>query len=303
MGNKIKITVFTPVYNRGYCVGNVYESLLRQTFKNFEWLVIDDGSIDNTQEVIRNCISENKIRIRYIYQKNGGQHRALNRAIQLAEGQLLMIVDSDDDLREDALQWIDHYEQSLHGKKGFAGVSGLRCNRDGAIIGTAWPDKRISYMDITNIERYKKNILLGDKAEAYYLNVLQRFYPIPEFEGENDVEKGVLWNRIANAGLKIRWFCQAIYNCEYLEDGMSTNIFANYYKNFNGYSLYIREFLKYDIGLLRKIKTAIVYCETARKRKYSVVQIKKYLDIPIYFAFAAYLFSFFSPLRFRFKTT
>lgn len=107
------VTVFTPVYNRGYCVRNVYESLVKQSFKDFEWLVINDGSYDDTEEVIKSCMDEKKIVIRYFYQKNGGQHRALNSAIEKAKGKLLMIVDSDDYLTEDALYWIDYYEKSL----------------------------------------------------------------------------------------------------------------------------------------------------------------------------------------------
>lgn len=298
MKYKVKITVFTPVYNRGYCIKNVYDSLVRQSFKDFEWLVINDGSADNTDEVIKACIDENRIKIRYFVKSNGGQHRALNDAIQKAEGQLLMIVDSDDDLTDDALEWVAFYEKFVSIQNGFAGVSGLRCHRDGRVIGSQWPDKSRDYIDLTNTERYKKKMLLGDKAEAYYTDVLKLFYPIPEFENENDVEKGVLWNRIAKAGFNVRWFNKAIYNCEYLDDGMSKNIYAHYFKNFNGYSFYIKEFLECDIGMSRKIKTAIVYCELARKKQCKIKEISRRLKISLYFATFTYIMSFFSPLRF-----
>lgn len=298
MEYKVKITVFTPVYNRGYCIKNVYDSLVKQSFRDFEWLVINDGSTDNTDEVIKECIDENKINIRYFIKNNGGQHRALNDAIQTALGELLMIVDSDDDLTEDALEWIVFYEKNISIKKGFAGVSGLRCHRDGRIIGLQWPDKSKKYIDLTNIERYKKKMLLGDKAEAYYTEVLKLFYPIPEFENENDVEKGVLWNRIAKAGFKIRWFNRAIYNCEYLNDGMSKNIYSHYFRNFNGYSFYIMEFLQCDIGFLRKIKTAIVYCELARKKQCKIREISSRLKVSFGFSAFVYIMSFISPFRF-----
>ena len=281
MEYKVKITVFTPVYNRGYCIKNVYDSLVKQSFRDFEWLVINDGSTDNTDEVIKECIDENKINIRYFIKNNGGQHRALNDAIQTALGELLMIVDSDDDLTEDALEWIVFYEKNISIKKGFAGVSGLRCHRDGRIIGLQWPDKSKKYIDLTNIERYKKKMLLGDKAEAYY-----------------DVEKGVLWNRIAKAGFKIRWFNRAIYNCEYLNDGMSKNIYSHYFRNFNGYSFYIMEFLQCDIGFLRKIKTAIVYCELARKKRCKIREISSRLKFSFGFSAFVYIMSFISPFRF-----
>lgn len=299
--DEVIITVFTPVYNRGYCVKNVFDSLVKQTFKHFEWLVINDGSTDNTAEVIQECINNKKIEITYLEQTNGGQHRALNSAIENAKGKLLMIVDSDDDLKEDALERIAYYEETIKDKNQFAGVSGLRCSRSGHIIGTFVPKHDCEYIDATNIERYKKNILQGDKAEAYYLNVLKRFYPIPAFVNENDVEKGVLWNRIGYSGLKIRWFNQAIYNCEYLEDGMSKNIMDNYLKNFKGYSLYTKEFIHYDIGLLRKIKTTIVYCENARYKKNNCFEVAQNIKINIVYACLAYIASYISPLRHKLR--
>ena len=234
---QLRITVFTPTYNRGYCIENLYQSLVRQTYKDFEWLVIDDGSTDNTEEIFQKLMQENKIKITYIKQKNGGQHRALNKAIKKATSEILMIVDSDDDLTPDALYWIDYYERTIKDKTQYAGVSGLRQYRDGRIIGTFYSKKNVEYIDATNLERFKYNILLRDKAEAYYTDVLKKYYPIPEFVEENDVEKGVLWNRIAAAGLKIRWFNRGIYNCEYLSDGMTKNIEKNYIKNYNGYTL------------------------------------------------------------------
>lgn len=292
------ITVFTPTYNRAYCIRNVYESLIKQTYRDFEWLVINDGSIDNTDEVINNCINENKINIRYYKQENGGQHRALNKAIELAKGYMLMIVDSDDDLTNDALEYIVKYESTILNKEDYAGVSGLRCYRDGKKIGTPWPDEKQEYIDATGIERYKKKIMLGDKAEAYYLDVLKKYYPIPSFEGENDVEKGVLWNRIGAAGLKIRWFNKAIYNCEYLSDGMSKNIINNYIKNINGYLLYINEFIHYDIGFIRKIKTIIVTCEIARRKKINIMKLSKKININPILLFPLYICSYISIFRY-----
>lgn len=296
--NGLFITVFTPVYNRGYCVRNVYESLVEQSFKNFEWLVINDGSTDNTDEVINSCIQEEKISIRYYKQSNGGQHRALNRAIELAHGYMLMIVDSDDDLKPFALERIKEYEKTISSISGFAGVAGLRCDRAGKVIGMQWHDAQKDFIDATNIERYKYNILLGDKAEAYYTNVLKMYYPIPEFENENDVEKGVLWNRIAAANLRVRWFNEAIYNCEYLNDGMSKNIIKNYMKNMEGYLFYIKEFLNYDIGWKRKIKTLVVTCEIARSKHVSPKELAAKISCNIVKTNICYVLSYVSVLRY-----
>lgn len=122
--------------------------------------------------------------------------------------------------------------------------------------------------------------MLGDKAEAYYTSVLKKYYPLPVFEGENDVEKGVLWNRIAGAGLKIRWFNEKIYFCEYLDDGMSKNIRANYIKNFNGYSLWVREILSYkEIPFLDRLKHAVVYFGIFREKKIPMKELKIKLNV------------------------
>lgn len=275
------ITVFTPVYNRGYCVRNVYESLLKQKYNNFEWLVINDGSVDNTEDVIKECMEEGKIIIRYFYQSNGGQHRALNSGIEKAKGNLLMIVDSDDYLTEDSLYWINYYENTIEDKQNWGGVSGLRRHEDGSVIGYKWSLKS-DYIDTLNTERYRYKELLCDKAEAYYTDVLRKFAPIPEFENENDVEKGVLWNRIAKAGYKVRWFNKKIYVCEYLDDGMSKNIVRNYLKNYNGYTLYEKEHIHLNIGIKDKIRSTLKYYEISKIKGISDVQIARNIEISLY---------------------
>ena len=106
----IKITVYTPTYNRANLLQNLYKSLLQQTYRNFEWLIIDDGSTDNTKQVVNGFISQGIIDIRYFYKQNGGQHTALNMGIEKAEGTLLMDVDSDDYLTDNALERIVYWE-------------------------------------------------------------------------------------------------------------------------------------------------------------------------------------------------
>lgn len=151
-------------------------------------------------------------------------------------------------------------------------------HEDGRVIGYEWTNDA-DYIDALNTERYRYKELMRDKAEAYYTSVLRKFAPIPEFEGENDVEKGVLWNRIAAAGCKIRWFNKKIYVCEYLTDGMSKNIIKNYLKNYNGYTLYEREHIHLAIGWKEKAKSTLRYYEISKMKGVSDAQISLNLKI------------------------
>ena len=119
------ITVFTPAYNRGYIIGKLYESLRRQSFRDFEWLVVDDGSTDDTGTLLAGFIAENKIPIRYFRQENGGKHRAINRGVREARGELFFIVDSDDHLADDALERVAFHYGNVRNDANFAGVSGV----------------------------------------------------------------------------------------------------------------------------------------------------------------------------------
>ena len=123
--NCMRITVFTPTYNRAYIIENLYRSLQRQTFRDFEWLIVDDGSSDNTEEVIASWQNEgNDFPIRYFKKENGGKCRAINYGVDRAEGELFFNVDSDDYLLDDALEKIDRWERELPKDGKFCGVVG-----------------------------------------------------------------------------------------------------------------------------------------------------------------------------------
>lgn len=222
------ITVFTPTYNRSYIIDELYKSLLSQTDKDFEWLVVDDGSSDDTENYFSKLTAtETPFPVRYFKQKNGGKHRAINRGVNEAEGDLFFIVDSDDILAPAAIETVKKYVASLNGNAEFAGVAGLRAHRSAKIIGGNGDGK--SYIDATNLERKKKN-LLGDKAEVYFTEILRR-YPFPEFDNETFLTEEVVWNKIAYDGYKLRWFSEVIYYTEYLEDGLTRADNSKYAKN------------------------------------------------------------------------
>lgn len=233
----MKITVFTPTFNRGYIIESLFKSLQNQTFTNFEWLVIDDGSTDNTQSLFEKWIKENiAFPIRYYKVDNGGKHRAINRATDIALGQLFFIVDSDDYLTDDALQNIIEWENSLVDKKSYCGIAGNRGKNRETHIGTSFIG---DFIDATSLDRSKHNIL-GDKAEVFYTNILKK-YKFLEIEGEKFITEATVWNLMAKDGYKIRWFNKTIYICDYLEDGLTNNLKNIFSENPKGTAYYIKQ--------------------------------------------------------------
>ena len=212
------ITVFTPTFNRAYIIDKLYQSLLTQTNKDFEWIVVDDGSTDNTEDYFKEILKkDNPFKILYVKQENGGKHRAVNRGVQLAHGELFFIVDSDDYLLDDAIAKLSEWVNGLDDSKKWAGVSGAKGYTTEKHVGGVY--EHAPYVDARNNERDKYN-LGGDKAEAYFTDVLKK-YPFPEFEGEKFITEEVVWNAIARDGYYLRWYKDIIYICDYLEDGLT----------------------------------------------------------------------------------
>lgn len=255
-----KITIFTPTYNREYTLKNLYKSLLKQKNKNFEWLIVDDGSKDNTKKLIEKFISENKINIRYYYQKNSGKHIAINNGVNKAKGNLFIIVDSDDYLTDNALEVIDDYFKKLPQNDKFAGIGGLRCHTTGEIIGKTFDGE---YLDATSLERRKHNIL-GDKAEVFYTEVLKK-HPFPQVEEEKFLNEAYIWNKIANDGYKIRWFNKPLIICEYLPDGLTKNNKKLIENNPKGCLLYLKDLITYEKNIIKKIAHYCTFCNIAKK--------------------------------------
>ncbi|MEO2075953.1 MAG: glycosyltransferase family 2 protein [Bacillus sp. (in: firmicutes)] len=254
---KPKITVFTPTYNRGYIIRNLYESLRNQTYKDFEWIVIDDGSNDHTQELFHSWLEDkNDFPIFYLKVENGGKHRAINRALDMASGELFFIVDSDDYLINSALEKISGWERTLEQSNNqFVGISGNKGYSNHRIIGETFDGE---FVDATSLERVKYNIL-GDKAEVFYTHILRK-YKFPEIDGENFITEAVVWEKIANDGFKIRWFNEIIYFCDYLDDGLTKAGMDLFYNNPKGYALYLKQqIVFYNYSLLKKMGTYIKY--------------------------------------------
>jgi len=215
----MKITVFTPTYNRGYIIKKLYNSLVSQTYTNFEWMVVDDGSEDDTENICNHFIQENLIDIKYLKQKNGGKHRALNNAVKKAQGELFFVVDSDDQLTENALERIAFYYNKIKNDNSIGGVFGVKALFSGKLPGDELP---FSELKCSNLDfRYKYNIK-GDMAEVFRTNVLRK-YPFPEYENEKFCPEALVWNRVAQ-DYQLYIFNEIIYLCDYLDDGLTRKI-------------------------------------------------------------------------------
>lgn len=231
---KVQITVLTPTYNRAYTLPKLYKSLERQTDKKFEWIVVDDGSNDNTKDLIASYQASD-FPIRYYYKNNSGKHAAINLGMKYVNTEFTFIVDSDDYLCDDAIYLANMWISEIQNDYTFAGVAGVRVkdNEEHSLIGQ-YPNK-CNMIDCLNSERKKYN-LMGDKAEIYKTSLLKQ-NPFPEYQNEKFIPESVIWNRFALMGLKVRWHREALVVCEYLEDGLTSSAqsIAHFRDNFMGY--------------------------------------------------------------------
>lgn len=252
------ITIFTPTYNRENTLPKLYESLKEQTDKDFEWLIVDDGSKDNTKEIINGFIKEKLVNIRYFYQENGGKQRAVNRGVKEACGEYFFIVDSDDYLSDDAAYMIKKYTVSL--PENFGGMVFKKINIAQKEDKKTENNFTENYIDSNPIDIVYKHHLYGDKGEIFKTEVLKEF-PFPEIQGEKFVPEGYIWNRIGKK-YSLRYIDYGIYFFEYLEDGYTKNFKRDLRKNPKGFSLYYRDMISYNIPLSAKIKFFIRYLQT-----------------------------------------
>ena len=289
----VKVTVFTPTYNREKHIPNLYRSLCAQTDFSFEWVVVDQGQ-DGTEALIRRYQREAPFPV--VYHRLIGERgisRAFNASLDLSSGYLHLKVDDDDMLTPDAIESVIRMEETLVDKERYAGVSGLKAYTNGQAIGSEWtlPD---DWIDCTNLERYKYG-LLSDKAEAYYLDVLKQYGPMAAVPGEYYTWEAVLWDRIAHAGKLIRWFNKKIYLAEYLPGGATDTYAEAQLNNFRTYTIYVSDRMTYkEVPFLMRFKLCCRYFELLRKKglPFSAVRDSFRQSMPI--AAAAYLASFFT---------
>lgn len=212
------LTVFTPTYNRAYCLHQCYESLVRQTCKDFVWMIIDDGSTDNTKDLVDQWLKNNLIDIEYIWQENQGMHGAHNTAYDSIKTELNVCIDSDDYMPDDAVEKIISMWKT-YGSKNVSGIIGLDSYTDGKVIGTNLPSnlKTSALFDL-----YHKHGVTGDKKLVYRTELTKKF-PYPVFENEKYVGLAYKYHLLDQEYEML--LMNEVFCCvEYLPDGSSLNM-------------------------------------------------------------------------------
>ena len=257
MKNNRTLTIFTPAYNRAHTLHLGYEALLRQTCKDFEWLIIDDGSTDNTRALVAGWIKEYKIPIRYHYQENQGMHGAHNTAYRLIETELNTCIDSDDYMPDDAVEKIVTFWKK-YGNDKVAGMIGLDQTIQGKIIGTTFPKE----LKETTLLGFYENGGKGDKKLVYRTDIIKRYPEYPIFRGEKYV------------GLAYKYYCvdenyplltmnDVLCIVEYQEDGSSMNMYKQYWKNPKGFAFYRKKEMQITRNWKRKFMVCIHYVSSS----------------------------------------
>lgn len=247
------ISIFTPTYNRENLLNRLYQSLLSQTDKNFEWIIVDDGSKDNTKTLVENWISENKITIKYLYQKNSGKHVAFNNGIDLASGQLYFCVDSDDFLPANAVEDIRKlYHHPLYDTT--IGILALKSTTDGKLLSNNLPSNiNLS----TTYDLSLKHKCFGEKTLIYKTDLLKK-HRFPVIPNEKFIGECVLYDALDQFGLMLL-FDKVITLCEYQEGGLSNSFFKNMLKNPIGYKIYHSQRINLATSFKERFNHAIRY--------------------------------------------
>lgn len=246
------ITIITPTYNRAHKLPILYSSLIKQK-GHFVWLIVDDGSTDNTEIVVADFDNCNNFEIQYIKKNNGGKHTAVNFGVKRINTPLTMIVDSDDRLLPYAIECIEGVHNKYKKYKNIGMYTFLKCYSSGKNV--------VSLENDEFIENYIKYRILqdrpGDMAEVFITDVMKGF-PFPEFKGERFLSEDVAWIEIGKYFDSV-YINQSIYECEYLEDGLTANDKIMKFSSPFGSMMRGKQLMSKECGIKANLKGAIIY--------------------------------------------
>lgn len=262
----LKLAILTPTFNRGELLKVAYNSLKSQSNKNFVWYVVDDGSSDNTREVVEEIENENAVCVKYFFKENGGKHTALNFGLQKVEEEFVIILDSDDILTNDAVEVILNDVKNLGDN--FCGIGYLKSSLDGKVVGMQYTSNGVE--DTFVNQRYNKNTF-GDKAEVFRTKILKQF-SFPEFEDEKFLSEATVWCKMSGS-YKMKFYNKVVYMCEYQTDGLSANVRKTLFQNPKGASACYKVLSGKGFNLKNRLKYTLLFIV------YMLADGKKYKQI------------------------
>lgn len=282
------LTVFTPTYNRANLLERGYTALKRQTNKDFMWIIVDDGSTDNTEEVVSNWISETRdFEIRYIKKENGGLHTGYNTAIKYAKTELMVCVDSDDYMPDDAVEKILSFWKR-EGSDEYAGIVGLDYDLNNQLIGDLLPDqKSVNLIDLLS-GKYKLNN--GDRTNVVRTKLYKEVAPMKTFSDEKNFNPHYMHLMISKK-YDFLILNENLKYVEYQETGMTKSIWKQYYNSPNSFAETRKLYLSFeDTSFLFRFKHSIHYlssCILSKKLRRGIIEMprKKYLPLSLIPAF------------------
>lgn len=263
----VPLTIFTPAYNRADLLPRCYESMKRQTNKNFIWMIIDDGSTDNTKDLVSEWVrDEQDFVIEYYFKQNGGLHTAYNEAIAHITTELSMCIDSDDFVPDDAVEKVLTFWEA-NGSSEVAGIVGLDYDLNGNVIGDPLPKQRT--VNLIDLLVGKYNIVNGDRTNVVRTELYKKFAPMKVFEGEKNFNPHYMHLQISKE-YDFLVMNENLRFVEYQADGMSNNMFRQYRNSPNSFIETRKLYLSFENTSLKfKFKHCIHYvssCILARRK-------------------------------------
>lgn len=274
-----QLTVFTPTYNRAHTLPRTYESLCRQNNKDFIWMIIDDGSSDDTAELVQNWKNTNPdFEIQYFYKENGGMHTAHNVAYENITTELNMCIDSDDCAADGAVDKILSMWAGVR-NKGYAGIIGLDADFEGHIIGKGFSKN----MTETTLSGYYAAGGQGDKKLVYRTDIIKEYPPYPVFKDEKYVALAYKY-RLIDQDYKLVVLPEVLCNVEYQADGSSKTMWKQYLENPKGFAFWRKVCMQYPTSKKQLIKDCIHYsssCQIVKNKGYIRESPRKLLTIAL----------------------
>ena len=271
------LTVFTPAYNRAHTLSRTYTSLVNQRCKDFIWMIVDDGSTDNTAELVHQWQkNDNGFEIQYIYKENGGMHTAHNVAYENIATEINVCIDSDDAMGENAIEKIIQKWEQVR-RKGYAGIIGLDADFEGRIIGIGFPEG----LEETTVIGYYANGGRGDKKLVYRTDIINQYPPYPVFDNEKYLSLAYKY-RLIDQKYQMAVLNEVLCNVEYQQDGSSMNMLRQYRRNPKSFAFWRKVCMQYPESKKRMFIECVHYvssCILSRNKSFVKESPKKALTI------------------------